>query len=309
MTLSFLEILALGNFAKNLEMVDVGITYLIQAKAVASSKKSKSLVANLLKQAITKHNTYWSEREEATDLERYGLFMTPIRPEEPLPAQTGTKLRQVGVAGDIPGELAMLNLCAGSNYQNETEKARLKCWYETGSNPYFSIAPMKVELLTGNTRVNLRLIHNVLGTNGVEKLLTFTNKDMKQYALLDDPVSGKPIGGVYRTKLQRRVNMGQTEFLAPIFKNIEMLSGIGFLAPGMSEDLQISEYGYVGSSINIHVDVKTMTDVAFGGATVFPRLGVAVQPSQGAAIVWNNVDEKDVSVIWESIHANSLCRS
>lgn len=53
--------------------------------------------------------------------------------------------------------------------------------------------------------------------------------------------------------------MGQTEFLAPIFKNIEMLSGIGFLAPGMSEDLQISEYGYVGSSINIHVDVKTVS--------------------------------------------------
>lgn len=49
-----------------------------------------------------------------------------------------------------------------------------------------------------------------------------------------------------------------------------------------------------------------MTDVAFGGATVFPKLGVAVQPSQGAAIIWNNVDEKDGSAIWESIHGKFI---
>lgn len=64
---------------------------------------------------------------------------------------------------------------------------------------------------------------------------------------------------IFSYALKRRVNMGQTEFLAPVFKNIEMLSGIGFLARGMSEDLQISEYSYVGSSINIHVDPKTVS--------------------------------------------------
>ncbi|XP_035711819.1 uncharacterized protein LOC118437126 [Folsomia candida] len=258
-TLSFLEILALGNFARNLDMVDVDITYLIQAKEVASSKKRKSMMAYLLKQAITEHNTYWSERKEATDLERYGLFTTPIIPEEPLPVQTGTMLRQLKKTGEIPptGELSMLNLCAGNNYQNEAEKATLKCWYETESNHYFRIAPLKVELMSSNARVNLRLIHNVIGSNDIEKLLTFTNDDMKQAAIVVDTVSDKPVVGMHRRSLQRRVNMGQTEFLAPVFKNIEMLSGIGFLARGMSEDLQISEYSYVGSSINIHVDPKT----------------------------------------------------
>lgn len=32
-----------------------------------------------------------------------------------------------------------------------------------------------------------------------------------------------------------------------------------------------------------------MTDVARGGATVFPRLGVRVQPIKGTALVWFNL--------------------
>ncbi|XP_035711817.1 prolyl 4-hydroxylase subunit alpha-2-like [Folsomia candida] len=283
LSFSLEEIIILANMAKNLHMFDMNIEYLSLALDIAPANL-KLQVSGLLLDAISKHNEKWAELSNETESERLGLFVEPIQSGEPLPMQTFTKLRQQVVDGVIPPSetLTLPNLCAGSNFQNQSEKAKLKCWYETGSNPYFLIAPLKIESVWTSARINLRLIHNAVGNGMISELYGLANEKMGRSMVTLDNLNKDEFTNE-RTSIQTTLKSTQTPFLLPLYKDVEMLTGLKFINPEKAEKLQL-------------------TDVELGGATAFPELGVAVSPLKGAALIWNNIHLTDGTQIEESLH-------
>ncbi|CAB3223337.1 unnamed protein product [Arctia plantaginis] len=72
---------------------------------------------------------------------------------------------------------------------------------------------------------------------------------------------------------------------ARIERRIAHMTG---LIMGEMGEFQVVNYG-IGGYYKSHFDFSTMTDVAQGGATVFPELGVRLLPVKGTAAFWFNL--------------------
>ncbi|ALC47613.1 CG4174, partial [Drosophila busckii] len=75
------------------------------------------------------------------------------------------------------------------------------------------------------------------------------------------------------------------DLVLQLFKRLELITGIcQYGGP-----LQVSNYG-IGGYFHEHLDFfDELNDVDQGGATVFPKLNLTVQPESGAALVFHNL--------------------
>ncbi|XP_021963520.1 prolyl 4-hydroxylase subunit alpha-2 [Folsomia candida] len=317
--LSLDETLILADAARLVERFDVNIEFLSLAVKKTGSSDLKAEIERTLADSIDDHNKLWMELANEEDIDRIGLFAEIVTHVEPLelPPAIIHRVRQSAADGflDKYPELNMYNLCTA-------ELSKLKCWYETSqTHPYFIISPLKIEQISTNRRANARIIHGAIGEKRIATLLDVTKGEMKQANIKDfdtnvDSVSPK------RTSIQIKLPDEYSDFLRPLYEEVGALLDHNFLTKWMSGDLYISEYCYLGAHFDLHYDIDVgdstkdtpssyerlatlmiyLTDVPLGGKTVFPDLGVAVQPSRGAALIWNNLSKQDGSPVMESIH-------
>ncbi|XP_073705985.1 prolyl 4-hydroxylase subunit alpha-1-like [Garra rufa] len=168
----------------------------------------------------------------------------------------------------------------------------LSCRYSTGGgNPRLMYAPVKEEVEWDEPQI-IRY-HEIISDREIEILKNMSRPLLSRSGVYQDGQN---------TISQGRVS--QSVFLqdkdpvdARVSQRIEDATG---LSMETAESLHVQNYG-IGGRYEPHYDALKkqndriatflfyMSDVEIGGATVFPNVGVAVQPKKGSAVFWYNL--------------------
>uniref|UniRef100_A0A1I8I0K8 P4Hc domain-containing protein n=1 Tax=Macrostomum lignano TaxID=282301 RepID=A0A1I8I0K8_9PLAT len=228
-------------------------------------------------------------------------------------------------SGNLTGAAAKISsqIKAISNGEKETESYKEICREGSRTNnhsssltcrlavphPFFTLAPVKEELLNSNPRVTF--LYDIL-TDRESDRLTEVAEPMLQRAR---------VGGGAFTKMR----ISKSAFLEDEEDwSVERVSRRLGLVTGLnvsdSDPLQLGNYG-IGGQYEPHLDSKGvglakgnsrlatallyLNNVKQGGGTVFTRLGLRVQPVKNGALYWHNL-RRNSSDIFDTLHAARL---
>nr|CAH0108384.1 unnamed protein product [Daphnia galeata] len=193
-------------------------------------------------------------------------------------------------------------LCRGEKLMDPKIEARLRCRYVTNNVPFFLIQPIKMELASLKPR--LFIYHNVVTDEEIE-----TAKKLAQPRLQRSTVQNSLTGASEPTKFRiAKAAFLQNNEHEHIFKMTRRVGDITGLDMATAEDLQVCNYG-IGGHYEPHYDYARkgevqkdfgwgnriatwlyyMSDVEAGGATVFPKINLALWPQKGSAAFWYNL--------------------
>uniref|UniRef100_A0A671LWK6 Prolyl 4-hydroxylase subunit alpha-2-like n=1 Tax=Sinocyclocheilus anshuiensis TaxID=1608454 RepID=A0A671LWK6_9TELE len=167
-------------------------------------------------------------------------------------------------------------LCRGEVDERTSKRQRaLSCRYSTGGgNPRLIYAPVKEEVEWDEPGI-IRY-HDITGRGSV--------KDPGCKVLLKNHFL------VFSVSLKEDYPV-----VARVNQRIADITGLSMES---AEDLHVQNYG-IGGKYEPHYD---MSDVEIGGATVFPKVGVALKPKKGSAVFWYNL-HKNGNVDLNTEHA------
>ncbi|XP_071376512.1 prolyl 4-hydroxylase subunit alpha-1b isoform X2 [Centroberyx affinis] len=197
-------------------------------------------------------------------------------------------------------------LCRGEGIKmTPRRQSRLFCrYYDNNHNPKYLLAPVKQEDEWDRPYI-VRYI-DIISHSEIEKVKQLAKPRLRR-ATVHDPLTGKLTTALYRVSKSAWLTEYEDPMIEKINQRIEDLTG---LEMDTAEELQVANYG-VGGQYEPHFDfgrkdepdafkelgtgnrIATwlfyMSDVAAGGATVFPDVGAAVWPKKGTAVFWYNL--------------------
>ncbi|XP_037638399.1 prolyl 4-hydroxylase subunit alpha-1b isoform X3 [Sebastes umbrosus] len=219
-------------------------------------------------------------------------------------------------------------LCRGEGIKmTPRRQSRLFCrYFDNKHNPMYILAPVKqqdewdrpyivryLDIISDQEMERIkqlakpRLRRATISNPVTGVLETAPYRISKRRATVHDPLTGKLTTAMYRVSKSAWLTGYEDPIIDKINQRIEDLTG---LEMDTAEELQIANYG-VGGQYEPHFDfgrkdepdafkelgtgnrIATwlfyMTDVAAGGATVFPDVGAAVWPQKGTAVFWYNL--------------------
>ncbi|KAF4117659.1 hypothetical protein G5714_002212 [Onychostoma macrolepis] len=194
-------------------------------------------------------------------------------------------------------------LCRGEVDERTSKRQRaLSCRYSTGGgNPRLMYAPVKEEVEWDEPRI-IRY-HDIISDREIEILKNISRP------LLSRSQTGR--GTVSNIRVSQSVFLNEDENVARISQRIADITGLR--TNTSAERLHVQNYG-IGGRYEPHYDsvndenerIATfliyMSDVETGGATVFPKVGVALKPKKGSAVFWYNL-HKNGNVDLNTEHA------
>uniref|UniRef100_A0A8C5B4D2 Prolyl 4-hydroxylase subunit alpha-1 n=1 Tax=Gadus morhua TaxID=8049 RepID=A0A8C5B4D2_GADMO len=238
------------------------------------------------------------------------------------------RLLSLGFKEPIPERKMYEKLCRGEGIQmTPRRQSRLFCrYYDNHRNPMYLLSPVKQE--DEWDRPYIVRYHDIISHSEIEKVKSLAKPRLrratisnpitgiletapyrisKRRATVHDPLTGKLTTALYRVSKSAWLTGYDDPLIDKINQRIEDLTG---LEMDTAEEMQVANYG-VGGQYEPHFDfgrkdepdafkelgtgnrVATwlfyMTDVAAGGATVFPDVGAAVWPKKGTAVFWYNL--------------------
>uniref|UniRef100_A0A6Q2XHN7 Prolyl 4-hydroxylase subunit alpha-1 n=1 Tax=Esox lucius TaxID=8010 RepID=A0A6Q2XHN7_ESOLU len=197
-------------------------------------------------------------------------------------------------------------LCRGEGVKmTNRRQSRLFCRYYTNNgNPSYLLSPAKQE--DEWDRPYIVRYHDIISHSEIEKIKELALPKLRR-ATISNPITGVLETAPYRISKSAWLTGYDHPMIDQINQRIEDLTG---LEMDTAEELQVANYG-VGGQYEPHFDfgrkdepdafkelgtgnrVATwlfyMSDVAAGGATVFPDVGAAVWPKKGTAVFWYNL--------------------
>ncbi|XP_041921620.1 prolyl 4-hydroxylase subunit alpha-1b isoform X2 [Alosa alosa] len=206
----------------------------------------------------------------------------------------------------LPERKVYERLCRGEGIKmTPRRQSRLFCrYYDNDHNPHFLLAPVKQEDEWDKPRI-VRF-HEIISDSEIAKVKELAKPRLRR-ATVHDPQTGKLTTALYRVSKSAWLTAYEHPMIEKINQRIEDLTG---LEMDTAEELQVANYG-VGGQYEPHFDfgrkdepdafkelgtgnrIATwlfyMSDVAAGGATVFPDVGAAVWPKKGTAVFWYNL--------------------
>ncbi|XP_036402329.1 prolyl 4-hydroxylase subunit alpha-1-like isoform X2 [Megalops cyprinoides] len=219
-------------------------------------------------------------------------------------------------------------LCRGEGVKlTPRRQRRLSCrYFDNNRHPRYLLGPIKLE--DEWDRPHIVRYHDIITDSEIAKIkelakprlrrATISNpitgvletaqyRISKSRATVHDPQTGKLTTAQYRVSKSAWLTGDEHPVVARINQRIEDLTGLDM---NTAEELQVANYG-VGGQYEPHFDfgrkdepdafkelgtgnrIATwlfyMSDVAAGGATVFPDVGAAVWPKKGTAVFWYNL--------------------
>ncbi|XP_076142250.1 prolyl 4-hydroxylase subunit alpha-1b isoform X1 [Alosa pseudoharengus] len=206
----------------------------------------------------------------------------------------------------LPERKVYERLCRGEGIKmTPRRQSRLFCrYYDNDHNPHFLLAPVKQEDEWDKPRI-VRF-HEIISDSEIAKVKELAKPRLRR-ATISNPITGVLETAHYRISKSAWLTAYEHPMIEKINQRIEDLTG---LEMDTAEELQVANYG-VGGQYEPHFDfgrkdepdafkelgtgnrIATwlfyMSDVAAGGATVFPDVGAAVWPKKGTAVFWYNL--------------------
>uniref|UniRef100_A0A8C3A949 Prolyl 4-hydroxylase subunit alpha-1 n=1 Tax=Cyclopterus lumpus TaxID=8103 RepID=A0A8C3A949_CYCLU len=197
-------------------------------------------------------------------------------------------------------------LCRGEGIRMTPRRlSRLFCrYYDNHHNPMYVLAPVKQQDEWDHPYI-VRFL-DIISDKEMERVKQLAKPRLRR-ATVHDPLTGKLSTAQYRVSKSAWLTGYEDPMIDKINQRIEDLTG---LEMDTAEELQVANYG-VGGQYEPHFDfgrkdepdafkelgtgnrIATwlfyMSDVAAGGATVFPDVGAAVYPQKGTAVFWYNL--------------------
>ncbi|KAK9754312.1 2OG-Fe(II) oxygenase superfamily [Popillia japonica] len=200
--------------------------------------------------------------------------------------------------------LAYEALCRGETTPSDKILAKLKCRYLDNGNPFLKIAPFKVE--EAYAKPDILIFHDVMADDEIATIKALAQPRF-QRAAVQNVHTGDMEFVQYRISKSAWLEDMEHKHVADVVQRVEDMTG---LTMETAEELQVVNYG-IGGHYDPHHDFARsgqiagfsklgtgnriatvlfyMSDVAQGGATVFPYLDVALWPKKGAAAFWYNL--------------------
>ncbi|MBN3322184.1 P4HA1 hydroxylase, partial [Atractosteus spatula] len=183
--------------------------------------------------------------------------------------------------------------------------SRLFCRYSDGNgNPQYLLGPVKQEDEWDRPRIVRYL--DIISDHEIEKIKELAKPRLRR-ATISNPITGVLETAHYRISKSAWLTAYEHPMIERVNQRIQDLTGLDV---STAEELQVANYG-VGGQYEPHFDfgrkdepdafkelgtgnrIATwlfyMSDVAAGGATVFPEVGAAVWPKKGTAVFWYNL--------------------
>ncbi|XP_075205056.1 LOW QUALITY PROTEIN: prolyl 4-hydroxylase subunit alpha-1 [Anomaloglossus baeobatrachus] len=213
----------------------------------------------------------------------------------------------------LPERQKYERLCRGEGVKNGNcfiyvtprRQKKLFCRYDTGNkSPFFILSPTKLE--DEWDKPHIVRYHDIISDIEIEKVKELAKPRLRR-ATVHDPLTGQLTTAQYRVSKSAWLSSYEDPVIARINARIQELTGLDM---STAEELQVANYG-VGGQYEPHFDfgrkdepdafkelgtgnrIATwlfyMSDVAAGGATVFPEVGAAVYPKKGTAVFWYNL--------------------
>ncbi|XP_064482595.1 prolyl 4-hydroxylase subunit alpha-1-like [Ornithodoros turicata] len=204
------------------------------------------------------------------------------------------------------------DLCLEGDGAKSQLSGRLACRMTTGGrNPTVLLQPVKTELLSSDPIV--LLFHDLFSRKECELVRNSATKKMKRGAIPKLPH--------FRTGKLHWIHDGDDATATRISRRISAVTGLSIKH---AEPLQTVNYGLGGHYFPHHdyimkpdrFTVETgyrlataviyLSDVAGGGATVFPVLNIVVRPKAGTVLFWFNMrppreNDTDYAQFWSEV--------
>ncbi|XP_054839211.1 prolyl 4-hydroxylase subunit alpha-1 isoform X2 [Eublepharis macularius] len=222
-------------------------------------------------------------------------------------AEEESKTQKKGPSKDyLPERQKYERLCRGEGVKMTPRRQRkLFCRYYNGNrHPKYILGPVKQEDEWDSPRI-VRF-HEIISDEEIETVKELAKPRLSR-ATVHDPQTGKLTTAHYRVSKSAWLSGYENPVVARINSRIQDLTGLDV---STAEELQVANYG-VGGQYEPHFDfgrkdepdafkelgtgnrIATwlfyMSDVAAGGATVFPEVGASVWPKKGTAVFWYNL--------------------
>ncbi|KAI4885452.1 hypothetical protein NFI96_014408 [Prochilodus magdalenae] len=177
-------------------------------------------------------------------------------------------------------------------------KRQLTCRYSTvGGNPRLMYAPVKVEE-EWDEPIIIRY-HDVISDAEIELLKNLSRPWLKRSKVTSEDDSGKV--SLNRVAQSAWLSKEDNPVVHRVIQRLHDITGLDMQPQG---SLEVLNYG-IGGQFGPHYDtgeldespsgyrmatiITYLSDVSFGGATVFPNLGVSLKPQKGSAVMWYNL--------------------
>nr|USH43082.1 CP4HA1b [Plecoglossus altivelis] len=206
----------------------------------------------------------------------------------------------------LPERKMYEKLCRGEGIRmTPRRQSRLFCrYYDNHHNPWYLLGPVKQE--DEWDRPYIVRYHDIISHSEIEKVKELAKPRLRR-ATVHDPQTGKLTTALYRVSKSAWLTGYEHPVVDKINQRIEDLTG---LEMDTAEELQVANYGVagqyephfdfgrkdepdafkeLGTGNRIATWLFYMSDVAAGGATVFPDVGAAVWPKKGTAVFWYNL--------------------
>jgi len=200
--------------------------------------------------------------------------------------------------------VAYEQLCRGEEFMPVEERSKLTCRYYTGHHPYLAIGPVREEEVYLQPRIVI--YHDIVTAKEIATIKSLASPRFKR-ATVQNYKTGELETANYRVSKTAWLKEEEHEDVAAIYRRTHQITGLNMET---SEELQVSNYG-IGGHYEPHFDfarreeknafaslgtgnrIATLliyeSDVEQGGATVFPKLGIALWPKKGTAAFWYNL--------------------
>ncbi|KAF5298234.1 hypothetical protein FQR65_LT09745 [Abscondita terminalis] len=195
-------------------------------------------------------------------------------------------------------------LCRGDVTTDIQISSKLKCFYVNNNNPFLRIAPFKMEEAFPEPRIVV--FHDVMSDSEIETVKKLARPRFRR-ATVQNYKTGELETAQYRISKSAWLKEEEHEHIRSICKRVQDMTG---LTMETAEELQVVNYG-IGGHYEPHFDFARkeetnafkslgtgnriatvlfyMSDVAQGGATVFPNIKAALWPKKGSAAFWYNL--------------------
>ncbi|XP_058444730.1 prolyl 4-hydroxylase subunit alpha-1-like [Malaya genurostris] len=195
-------------------------------------------------------------------------------------------------------------LCRGEANRSVADTSRLTCRYVTNKSAFLRIAPLKLE--EAHLKPYIVIYHDVMSDKEIDVMKRLAKPRFRR-ATVQNYKTGELEVANYRISKSAWLKDEEHPYVKTIGQRVEDMTD---LAMSTAEELQVVNYG-IGGHYEPHFDFARreeknafkslgtgnriatvlfyMSDVAQGGATVFPSIRVALWPKKGTAAFWYNL--------------------